>query len=260
MAASPRAAAADSTPGAPIGVTFNPDAPASSGSGTGTRFMPTRPGTPVASTLVPEPVVDVTPATTYTVKSGDSLWSIAKKNHLTVAELTAANNLMVSASVRPGQKLVIPAKAPGAATTTAAAPAKSGKTAAGAATKSADVPTANAARATGDGVKHVVKSGETLGTIARIYGVKQGDIAVANNISDPAKIRAGMELIIPGWQAPVGKSGKSSKSGSSAAKSAETKAAPAVDSTQTPAVPPATPPPVPIIRIDDSPITPAPKP
>ena len=38
--------------------------------------------------------------------------------------------------------------------------------------------------------------------------VRQGDIAVANNISDPQKIRAGMELVIPGWQAAGGKSGK----------------------------------------------------
>jgi LysM repeat protein len=42
------------------------------------------------------------------------------------------------------------------------------------------------------------RPGETLGAIARKYGVKQGDIAVANNITDPRKIQPGQELVIPG--------------------------------------------------------------
>ncbi|MDB6126642.1 MAG: hypothetical protein JWM35_538, partial [Verrucomicrobia bacterium] len=35
-----------------------------------------------------------------------------------------------------------------------------------------------------------------------------GDLAIANNIADPAKIHPGMELVIPGWQAPAVKSGR----------------------------------------------------
>jgi LysM repeat protein len=162
---------------------FNPDAPATAaGGGAGVRFNPTRPGTPAASTLVAEPVSDVTPASTYAVKSGDSLWTIAKKNGLAVADLAAANNLKASASLREGQKLVIPAK----------------RAAAAAAASKASAPEAPPAKAPADAVKHTVKSGETLGTIARKYGVKQGDVAVANNITDPQKVRAGMELVIPG--------------------------------------------------------------
>jgi LysM repeat protein len=53
----------------------------------------------------------VTPATTYTVARGDSLWSIAKRNHLSKADLAAANNLKLDASVlHVGQKLIIPSK------------------------------------------------------------------------------------------------------------------------------------------------------
>ncbi|OYV33184.1 MAG: hypothetical protein B7Z80_24785, partial [Rhodospirillales bacterium 20-64-7] len=39
------------------------------------------------------------------------------------------------------------------------------------------------------------------GVLSDLDGVRQGDNAVANNIQDPQKIRAGMELVIPGWKA-----------------------------------------------------------
>ena len=45
--------------------------------------------------------------------------------------------------------------------------------------------------------RHTVLPGESLGSIARIYGVKAGAIGAANNIADPRKLRAGQELIIP---------------------------------------------------------------
>jgi LysM repeat protein len=154
----------------------------------GVRFTPTRPGTPAASALEAAPMTNVTPATTYVVVKNDNLSSIAKKNHLTVTELAAANNIKVAQSLRLGQKLIIPGKAPaaGATTSPAAAPAK------------ATTPSANAAaKPSGDAVSHTVKMGESLGAIARKYGVRQGDIAVANNITDPQKITAGQIIMIP---------------------------------------------------------------
>jgi LysM repeat protein len=45
--------------------------------------------------------------TDYKVRAGDSLWSIAKKHGITVAELKQANNLRRS-TIKPGQKLHIP--------------------------------------------------------------------------------------------------------------------------------------------------------
>lgn len=255
------APAAPALPPATPPPTFNPEAPAvapAGGTSPGVRFVPTRPGTPVATTLVPEPVADVTPATTYAVKSGDSLWTIAKKHKLSVAQLTAANGLSANAVLKPGQKLLIPS---GAVAPTAAASAP----AAGASARTGEpaAPRAAAAPAAG-GLRHVVKSGETLGGIARNYGVKAGDLAVANNISDPAKIRPGMELVVPGWDATAGKSGKAAN-GKAAAKSAAP-AAPAAPATpptinfDTPAPAPAQPgtnPLIPVIRIDGQ--APAPK-
>ncbi len=173
-------APADSSSPAPTVVAPAPDSAV-------IRYSPTRPGTPVASALESQPVADVTPATTYTVARGDSLWSIAKKNQITKADLAAANNLKTSAVLHVGQRLVIPSKSQkGTAQAEAAAP-------------QAEAPAEHAAadKPSGESIRHVVKPGETLGGIARLYKVKQGDIAVANNISDPRKIQPGQELVIP---------------------------------------------------------------
>jgi LysM repeat protein len=158
------------------------------------RYSPTRPGTSVATALEAQPVSDVTPATTYTVAHGDSLWSIANKNHLTKADLASANNLKSSSVLRVGQKLIIPAKAGQVQQQ-----------------QTAVATTAPADKPSGDSIKHTVKAGETLGAIARKYGVRQGDIAVANNISDPRRIQPGQELIIPAKSTTGGKQVASSK-------------------------------------------------
>ena len=237
---------------------FNPDAPAAAAPA-GVRFTPTRPNTPAASALVTEPVQDVTPMTTYTVKSGDSLWSIANKNKLSYQELAVANNLKTNAALKPGQKLVIPGKssspssAAAAVSTTESVPAKS-----------ADAP---AQKSTSGGLRHTVRSGETLGAIAQKYGVKQRDLAVANNITDPLKLSAGRELIIPGWNAKNGNAaGKSATKTSGAAASANTPSAEARPIFTAPQIGQPAPvimaqPPaaavgeVPVIRVDESPST-----
>ena len=237
--------------GAPTGatppITFNPEAPAVAAPGTaGIRFTPTRPGTPAATTLVTEPVADVTPATTYTVASGDNLWNLAKRFNVTTAAIAKANNIKTTTVLKPGQRLLIPSRPAGPSTTAAATPRPAQNKAA---EPSAAKPVPS------EGIKHVVKPGETLGAIARTYGVRQGDIAVQNNIADPQKIFPGMELTIPGWQPPPGKAGKSSSR--PAAKTTPPPTVPTIDPSQ-PAQP-APPPEVPVIPVEDSPISPAPK-
>lgn len=254
----PTASPASSAP-----ITFNPDAPAvgsSSSSGPSVRYTPTRPGTPVATTLVTEPVPDVMPATTYTIKSGDSLWTVAKKHNLTVAQLAAANHLQASAKLQPGQKLLIPGKpaSPASAATTAPSPAPAKSTELAAARPATGSTTSGSGQ-----LKHTVKNGEALSTIAKTYGVSLKELAIANNIPDPAKVKAGTELVIPGWDTSPSKSGKSTKSGSAKASSAPaTKSAPVPPPTVNVDAQPAQPgpPPVPVIDIErGSPIVPAPK-
>lgn len=169
-------------------VEFNPDSPAVTNDG---RFRPTRPNTTVATALKSEPVKDVVPVSTYTVVSGDSLWSIAKRNHLSVSDLAESNNLRASSVLKVGQKLIIPGESVKVESTLAATEPEKAEP------KKAAPPVSK------ETMKHVVASGETLGGIARKYGVSVGTIATANSISDPAKIRPGQELIIPGWKKPA---------------------------------------------------------
>jgi len=148
---------------------------------------PTRPGSANAVAITPpKPVENVAPVTTYTVERGDSLWSISKKYNLTVAELAKANSVTSGTALKPGRKLIIPGKP--------------GQPAAESAPASALVPTP-AKTANGEAVKHTVQSGESLGVIARKYGVSVGELAAANNITDPSKVRAGQQLVVPGYKA-----------------------------------------------------------
>lgn len=215
------------------GVTYTPVTAAG-------RAAPTRPGSPNAVAIAPpQPVAaKVEPVSTYTVERGDSLWSIAKKNRITVAELASANHLTTNTVLHPGRKLIIPAKpaAAGQADVMAGGAAagrtyvvQPGDTLAAIAMKHgveiADLRAANnrtsdivrvgetlklpeGAKAptvisdtssrSGVATTHVVQSGETLGEIARRYHVTVGEVAAANNITDPALIRTGQKLTIPG--------------------------------------------------------------
>jgi LysM repeat protein len=229
---SPISAAPTPPPGASPGATISvPDS-------VGIRYSPTRPGTPVAAALETQPVADVTPASTYAVTRGDSLYSIAKKNGLTKAELAAANNLKPSAALHVGQKLVIPTKAATAATGPAA----------GAPATTPDGTTVPAGPVT-EATKHVVKAGETLGGIARRYGVRQGELAVANNITDPKKIQPGQELVIPAHSAST-KGSKAAKAPADTAAAPKPAAAAAADQDLDAGLKPATD--VPVVKIEDS--------
>lgn len=207
------------------------DHPSYSPEGTPGRMAPTRPGSPNAAAITPakSAASNVASVIPYTIQKGDSLWIIAKKNHITVPELTKANNLSSNAALQPGKKLMIPVKtpvAPAATETSLALP-----------TLSTAAPTAPEApvRASTEIVKHVVASGESLGTIARKYGIKVGELAAANNITDPAKIRVGQPLVIP-----AGKSGVTKNTAKPAAKPVATKPAPAAPAhVETPAPTPA---------------------
>lgn len=168
-------------------------------------------------------------ANTYAVVSGDTLGSIARKHGTTAAALRTANNLKGDA-LRIGQKLVIPGNA---------LPV-SGDTAAPAAAAS-PAPAARPAPRAGDGT-HTVVPGDTLGSIARKHGVRVGDLATLNNITDPAKIRVGQSLRLPAGA----KSASAPAPSAPATTAAPAAAAPVAPTPVTPVQPMA----VPVIRID----------
>jgi LysM repeat protein len=197
----------------------------------------------VASALAEQPVADVTPATTYTVARGDNLSAIAKKNRISKTDLAAANKLKPSSILHVGQKLIIPSKA-SSSSSVAAAPA---------APAAAQEPAA-AEKSAGEVQKHVVAPGETLSGIAHRYGIKQGDIAVANNITDPKRIQPGQELIIPAKSAAAGRQPRPA-----APEAMKSAAPPAGDQDLDAGLKAQPPTDVPVVKIEDSNATPAPK-
>ena len=99
--------------------------------------------------------------TVYTVKAGDTLGAIAQEYGVTVRALKQHNQMGGSDRILEGQTLAIP---PGS-----------------------DVP-----------IRYAVKAGDTLGVIARDYGVHPSDLVELNELNDPDTLRVGQEILIPG--------------------------------------------------------------
>ncbi len=116
--------------------------------------------------------------TTYTIQRGDTLFRIAQRYNVSMADLMAANNISNPSRIFAGTVLIIPGAAPAAPqpVVDAALPT--------------DAPTQT--------VTHVVARGESLSMIARSYGVSMNAIIAANNIRNPNTIFAGQRLTIPG--------------------------------------------------------------
>ena len=217
---------------APAPVTYNSNStPQPVDLGTGAAYSsaghdtPTRPGSPLAAAVSPARVTeDVVSVSTYTVVKGDSLWSVAKKNHLSVSELAKANKLSTGAALKPGKSLMIPGKpvSHSAPKEMFAPAAKAGLSAPEKSVSSAPA---------SDALKHTVVSGESLGVIARKYQISVGELAAANNITDPSKVRAGQVLVIPGRKGAAKSTAPSTSRNTSAARSS----APASSGTAAPA-------------------------
>lgn len=170
---------AGETPTVQPPASFDPNAPAAPY----VLFAPTRPNSAAATAVQTQAPTDTTPAQTYTVAKGDSLWSIAKKQKVRIDDLLTANNLKSNATLRPGQKLIVPGKSlPG---------------------------TASAVReSAGDLPVHVVKSGETLASIARRYGTTVPTLRTINNLKSDT-VRTDMKLALPPGTAIDASSGAS---------------------------------------------------
>ncbi len=107
---------------------------------------------------------------TYTVKRGDTLFSIARRYGLSVNQLAQANNIYNPSYIYVGQVLIIPGYSqPQPQPTVIYTP----------------------------GSYYTVRPGDTLSSIALRYGTTTWAIAIANNIANPSLIRAGQVLFIP---------------------------------------------------------------
>lgn len=158
--------------------------------------------------------------TTHKIAKGETLYAIAKKYHVTVGALEKANGLTGESKLKPGQVLTIPsgAAAPakpaaeskpattGSKTTADSKPAekpKSSTTVAKSTTNTKAEPTAKPKTATTTDTEtkpagaHVVKKGESLYSLARVYGVTVHNLREANGLADDAGVKVGQHLVIP---------------------------------------------------------------
>ncbi|MBN2809300.1 MAG: LysM peptidoglycan-binding domain-containing protein [Deltaproteobacteria bacterium] len=131
-------------------------------------------GSPVAITYTPAAGVSGN-ATRYRVRQGDSLWKIARRYNLRVAELQAWNNLGRSTSLKPGQTLrlvpVLPQKK--------ASPEVQGK---------------NAGKTQKEVV--VLRKGDSLWLISRRYKVDVTDLERWNNLPAETVLQPGQRLVV----------------------------------------------------------------
>lgn len=100
----------------------------------------------------------------YTVKSGDSFWTIAKKHGTNVKTLLKWNHLSSNATLKPGQKLLVVNQT---------------------ATQTVD-----------NKITYEIKSGDTLHTIASKFDVTKKDLLAWNKVKNESYIHPGQELTI----------------------------------------------------------------
>ena len=122
---------------------------------------------------------------THRVKRGQTLSVIAKRYRTSVKALMRANNIKNARKVRAGKVLKIPG-----GYVTLAQKSKS--------------PSASSSSSS-SGRTHRVKKGQTLSTIAKLYGTSVKAITTLNKISNPRKIKAGQTLKIPNSNAKSAK-------------------------------------------------------
>ncbi len=135
-----------------------------------------------SATKVEAPLSNLTkiegPARYYIVQSGDSLFTIAKRYNTTVDELKKINGLRRGKTLRVGAKLRLPGAAEEAATDKSSSSRK-------------------AKVAAKKVVKHTVRRGENLSSIADRYNVDVSDIKKSNKLRNPSKLFVGSRLVIP---------------------------------------------------------------
>ncbi|MGV8885057.1 MAG: LysM peptidoglycan-binding domain-containing protein [Microbacteriaceae bacterium] len=155
----------------------------------------------------PAPKPDTAPVTTkkYTVVSGDTISSIATKHKVATTAVLKANGLGWSSVIFPGQKITIPT-----GSTVTPAPPKvtppvtptppvdtTPPVAPPAPTPPAPTPPAPTPPVVPVNGTYVIKSGDTITTIAKRFGVTIAAVLSANNLTASSIIYAGRTLVIP---------------------------------------------------------------
>ncbi len=118
--------------------------------------------------------------TNYTVRSGDSLWSIARRFNVSEGQLRGWNGLGSKTALKPGQKLVVASKSK-------TAPAKIGKTQV-AAKSGTPSPTKK--------IVYEVRPGDNVWTISQKFDIDTQQILDWNRLSKNSVLRPGQRLTL----------------------------------------------------------------
>ncbi len=148
--------------------------------------------TPIVLLLAAAPA---SAAVSHTVQPGETLWSIAAANNLTTRTVAAFNGLSENAQVVLGSTINVPTVAEGASA------ARGHRGPAG---RRCPPPTAAAPGAPAVLGSYVVRSGDTLGGLARNAGVSLDTMAAANGLDPARPLLIGTVLKLPaGAPAPA---------------------------------------------------------
>jgi murein DD-endopeptidase MepM/ murein hydrolase activator NlpD len=135
--------------------------------------------------------------TPITVGPGETLETISRQHGVPVSAIMQSNGITNPAEVHPGEHLVIPRLRPSAAAY--GPPATRIASTAPAMPPVGPVGAPRTALAPTAGV-HVVAPGETLHSIARLYGKSVMALAKANNIAPDTMVKVGERIVIPDVQ------------------------------------------------------------
>ena len=149
----------------------------------------------------------------HEIRRGETLGSIARLYHVSVADITAANRGLKARSLRVGREITIPTSGIPSATRAAARTGARTLARAGSAPARAPARTARRSAAAADPpllasvapvpqggtrrVVHVVRSGETLYGIARRFGVSVDALRQANRLTARSVLHPGDTIRIP---------------------------------------------------------------
>lgn len=142
------------------------------------------PSRPAASAPSSEPVSE---AASYTVKPGDSLERIARKNGISAASIAKLNGLKTDSIIHPGQKLKISGKTAVASNEATPAPSKEFRT-------------------------HTVESGDTFYKISTKYGVSVDELIAANPSVNHKALRVGQKIKVDRAEKSIAKAPASTPS------------------------------------------------
>ncbi len=144
----------------------------------------------------------------YTVRSGDTLGAIARRNGTTVTTLCKLNRISSTSVLRIGQRLIV---RDGIKVPTTSSSSSSSATTSSSSTKATKA-AASSTVDSGNTVTYVVRKGDTLGGIATKHGTTITKICQLNGISRNSTLQIGQRLRVSGTAVSTSSSSSSSSS------------------------------------------------